>query len=118
MKQRAAIARTLATDPKVILLDEPFSALDALTREAMQNHLRDIWEKTRKCLFFITHDVEEALLLAKRIIIMHPSPGRIVKDFDNPLFLKAKDKSFNTLRSSKEFIEMRQYLITQIQIGG
>lgn len=54
MKQRAAIARTLATDPKVILLDEPFSALDALTREVMQHHLRDIWQKTRKCLFFIT----------------------------------------------------------------
>jgi ABC-type taurine transport system ATPase subunit len=106
----------LATDPKVILLDEPFSALDALTRETMQNHLREIWEKTRKCLFFITHDVEEALLLAKRIIIMHPNPGRIVRDFPNPLLLKSKDKSFNALRSSKEFIEMRRYLITQIQI--
>lgn len=60
--------------------------------------------------------MEEALLLAKRIIIMHPSPGRIIKDFANPLFQKSKDKSFNTLRSSKEFIEMRQYLISQIQI--
>jgi taurine transport system ATP-binding protein len=116
MKQRAAIARTLATDPKVILLDEPFSALDALTRENMQNHLREIWEKTQKCLFFITHDVEEALLLAKRIIIMHPNPGRIVKDFPNPLLSKGKDKAFNSLRASKEFMEMRRYLIAQIQI--
>ena len=115
MKQRAAIARTLAADPKIILLDEPFSALDALTREKMQNHLHSIWEKTQKCLFFITHDVDEALLLGKRIIIMHPKPGRIIKDFMNPLS-KFKSKSFRLLRSTKEFSEMREYLIDQIQI--
>ncbi len=114
MKQRATIARTLAADPKIILLDEPFSALDALTREKMQNHLHSIWKKTQKCLFFITHDVDEALLLGKRIIIMHPNPGRIIKDFINPLS-KFKSDSFRLLRSTKEFSEMREYLIDQIQ---
>jgi ABC-type taurine transport system ATPase subunit len=113
MKQRAAIARTLATDPRMILLDEPFSALDAFTRETMQKNLYDIWQKTRKCLLFITHDVDEALLLARRIIIMHPNPGRIVKDFPNPL-LRRPEHSFSRLRSSKEFNDMRQYLIGQI----
>lgn len=114
MKQRATIARTLAADPKIILLDEPFSALDALTREKMQNHLYSIWKKTKKCLFFITHDVDEALLLGKRIIIMHPKPGRIVNDFINPLS-KLKIDSFRSLRATKEFAEMREYLIDQIQ---
>lgn len=114
MKQRAAIARTLAADPKIVLLDEPFSALDALTREKMQNHLHSIWEKTQKCFLFITHDVDEALLLGKRIIIMHSKPGRIVNDFINPLS-KFKDDSFRLLRGRKEFSQMREYLLDQIQ---
>ncbi|WP_236595894.1 ABC transporter ATP-binding protein [Paenibacillus sp. EPM92] len=114
MKQRAAIARTLATEPDIILLDEPFSALDALTRESMQQHMREIWRQTQKCLFFITHDVDEALLLASRIIIMHPSPGRIVQDFDNPLHLKFADESFEHIRSTREFAELRTFLFTQI----
>lgn len=114
MKQRAAIARTLAADPKIILLDEPFSALDALTREKMQKHLYFIWEKTRKCLFFITHDVDEALLLGNRIIIMHSNPGRIIKEYKNPL-IRSKEQNFRKLRSQKEFFEMREYLIDQIQ---
>lgn len=118
MKQRAAIARTLATDPRVILLDEPFSALDALTRESMQKHLRAIWEETGKCLFFITHDVDEALLLAERILIMHPNPGRIVCDIPNPLVLRLRNQSFSALRSSKEFVQMREYLIGQIQAAN
>ncbi|QDR82437.1 ABC transporter ATP-binding protein [Sporomusa termitida] len=113
MKQRAAIARTLATDPRMILLDEPFSALDAFTRETMQKNLYDIWHKTRKCLLFITHDVDEALLLAKRIIIMQPNPGRIVNDFPNPL-LRRPEQAFSRLRSAKEFNDMRQFLIGQI----
>lgn len=116
MKQRATIARTLAADPKIILLDEPFSALDALTREKMQNHIYSIWKKTKKSLFFITHDVDEALLIGKRIIIMHPTPGRIVNDFINPLS-KFKSDSLYLLRSTKEFIQMREYLIGQIQIN-
>ncbi|MEK8130322.1 ABC transporter ATP-binding protein [Paenibacillus filicis] len=114
MKQRAAIARTLATDPSIVLMDEPFSALDALTRESMQLHLRSIWLKTRKCVFFITHDVDEALLLGRRILIMQPGPGRIVQDFVNPLFQETEEVSFNRIRSEREFIELRSFLISQI----
>jgi len=113
MKQRAAIARTLATDPKVILMDEPFSALDALTRESMQNHLLEIWKKTRKCIFFITHDVEEALLLGTRILVMQPNPGRIVVDMSNPL--SRHNKSFDEMKHGKEFNDLRYYLISTIR---
>lgn len=115
MQQRAAIARTLAADPKLILMDEPFGALDALTREAMQIHLRTIWERTRKTIFFITHDVEEALLLATRIIVMHAHPGRIVKDIINPFADQLGHESAAKLRLSREFVGMREQLVDSIR---
>jgi ABC-type nitrate/sulfonate/bicarbonate transport system ATPase subunit len=115
MQQRAAIARTLAADPTLVLMDEPFGALDALTRESMQIHLRSIWERTRKTIFFITHDVEEALLLATRIVVMHAHPGRIVKDVTNPFTQQLGDQSTTKLRLSKEFIEMREQLVNSIR---
>lgn len=116
MKQRAAIARTLAADSKVVLLDEPFSALDALTREAMQKHLKRLWKESNKCFFFITHDVEEAILLSNRIIVMNANPGRIVSDFQNPLQqYDNDDDSFKKIRSSKEFMELKDELIELIQ---
>ncbi|WNS78341.1 ABC transporter ATP-binding protein [Domibacillus sp. DTU_2020_1001157_1_SI_ALB_TIR_016] len=112
MKQRAAIARTLAADPKAVLMDEPFSALDALTREKMQHHLLSIWQKTKKSIFFITHDVDEALLLGTRILVMQPNPGRITIDFQNPLKRNAKNPvDFKT----EEFQELRTYLINSIK---
>ncbi|MED3497853.1 ABC transporter ATP-binding protein [Brevibacillus agri] len=113
MKQRASIARTLATDPKVILMDEPFGALDALTRESMQNHLLQIWKKTRKCIFFITHDVEEALLLGTRIIVMHPNPGRIGKDIVNPL--SHHNRPVYELKQTREFHDLRDSIISTIK---
>ena len=113
MQQRAAIARTLAADPQLVLMDEPFGALDALTREAMQIHLKTIWQQTRKTIFFITHDVEEALLLASRIIIMHARPGRIVNEIQNPF--STRSESATQLRLSREFIEMREHLVTNIR---
>jgi taurine transport system ATP-binding protein len=112
MKQRASIARTLATDPKVILMDEPFSALDALTRKSMQSHLKEIWKKTQKSIFFITHDVHEALLLGTRIVVMHPNPGRIVLDMPNPL--AKKDYSPQQAEQSKEFAHLSEYLLSVI----
>jgi taurine transport system ATP-binding protein len=115
MQQRAAIARTLAADPTLILMDEPFGALDALTRETMQDHLRGIWERTRKTIFFITHDVEEALLLSTRIVVMHAHPGRIVKDISNPFAHDSEGESNLNLRLSREFLEMRELLVASIK---
>lgn len=117
MKQRAAIARALAADPKVILMDEPFGALDALTRESMQVHLHEIWQQTHKSIFFITHDVEEALLLATRILVMHSSPGRIVKEMVNPFARQLGNTKASQLRLSKEFVEMRESLVFSIREG-
>lgn len=116
MQQRAAIARTLAAQPKIILMDEPFGALDALTRETMQNHLKQIWQQTQKTIFFITHDVEEALLLSTRIIVMHARPGQIVKDIANPFANRSTAHPATDLRLSREFVEMREHLINSIRL--
>jgi ABC-type nitrate/sulfonate/bicarbonate transport system ATPase subunit len=77
MKQRVAIARVLANDPAVILMDEPFGALDAITRAGLQESLLDIWEAARKTILFITHSVDEAVSLADRVIVLSPHPGRV-----------------------------------------
>jgi taurine transport system ATP-binding protein len=115
MQQRAAIARTLAAEPQIVLMDEPFGALDALTRESIQTHLRGIWKRTNKTIFFITHDVEEALLLGTRIIVMHARPGRIVKEFINPFANRPEEETATNLRISKEFVEAREFLVNSIR---
>ncbi len=87
--------------------------LDALTREAMQQHLLTIWNQTKKCIFFITHDVEEALKLATRIIVMHPKPGRVVLDTQNPLQSGRYEEG--TFQYHEKFMELRQFFISKIR---
>jgi NitT/TauT family transport system ATP-binding protein len=101
MKQRAAIARTLAIDPQILLMDEPFGALDAQTRMLMQAELLDIWQRSRKTVIFVTHDVHEAVFLAERVAVMSARPGHI-KEIVEVRF----DKSDPGLTRSTPFIDM------------
>ncbi len=81
MKQRVALARALALDPEVLLMDEPFGALDAQTRDLLHDELQDIWADTAKTIIFVTHNVREAIVLGDRVLVFSPSPGRIKKEF-------------------------------------
>ena len=81
MKQRVALARTFAYEPSILLLDEPFGALDSLTRETMQDELRRLWRTTGKTIVMVTHDVGEAVYLSNRVCVMSQRPGRIVEEF-------------------------------------
>jgi NitT/TauT family transport system ATP-binding protein len=100
MKQRVAIARTLAFDPRMLLMDEPFGALDAQTRSLMQGELLAIWEKTRKTVIFVTHDVHEAVYLAGRVAVMTARPGRIKTIVDTRF-----DKADPEVHRTKAFVE-------------
>jgi NitT/TauT family transport system ATP-binding protein len=94
MQQRAGIVRALIHDPKLLLMDEPFSALDALTREQMAMELQRIWLTSRKTVLFVTHSISEAVLLSDRIVLMSARPGRIVDIFDLP---KQRPRNFDDL---------------------
>jgi NitT/TauT family transport system ATP-binding protein len=100
MKQRTAIARTLAFDPNILLMDEPFGALDAQTRSLMQTELLSIWQRTPKTVIFVTHDVQEAVYLAERVAVMSARPGRIKAIVD----IKFGQRDPSIFRS-KEFVE-------------
>lgn len=106
MQQRVAIARALAADPKVLLLDEPFGALDIQIRESMQEFLHDLWHRTGLTAVLITHDLEEALLLASQVHIMAPSPGRIIRSVQ----VELDPAPMAHQRVSRDFLELREEL--------
>jgi NitT/TauT family transport system ATP-binding protein len=85
MQQRASIARALVFDPALLLMDEPFGALDEIMRDHLNEQLRHLWERTRKTVIFVTHSIAEAVFLSSRIIVMSPRPGRIIDVIDNDL---------------------------------
>ncbi|MTD29172.1 taurine ABC transporter ATP-binding subunit [Erwinia sorbitola] len=115
MRQRVGIARALAADPRLLLLDEPFGALDAFTREQMQELLLTLWRDSGKQILLITHDIEEAVFLASELILLSPGPGRIVErlslDFGRRY---AAGEPCRVIKSDPAFIERREYVLSRV----
>ena len=114
MQQRVALARCLANDPEVILMDEPLGALDALTREKMQGLVLKLWKETGKTVVLITHSVEEALLLGERLIVMAPRPGRIFREYRLPFAERGVGQDLREVKRSDGFAETREEILSMI----
>ena len=114
MQQRVALARCLANDPDVILMDEPLGALDALTREKMQGLILELWKETGKTVILVTHSVEEALYLGDRLFVMAPRPGRVERDYSLPFAEIGLEVEPRELKASPEFIEKREEVLSLI----
>lgn len=110
-KQRVAIARAFIMNPDLLLMDEPFSALDALTREEAQELFIDIWNQYKTTTVFVTHSIEEAIYMGKKIVIMSHGPGTIVEIIDNPLF------NTENLRENEEYLNLSAYIRSIIKKG-
>lgn len=113
MKQRVGIARALAIRPKMLLMDEPFGALDALTRGKLQRQVLDIWEKHRQAVMMITHDVDEAIYMSDRIVLMTNGPQATIGEIVNVPFEHPRDRQ--ALRESKEYYELRNYTLNFLE---
>lgn len=111
MRQRVAIARALMSKPKILLMDEPFGALDTQTKEIMQETLLHVFNVERPTIFFITHDVEEALYLGQRVVVMAPKPGRIDSIFETPF----EHSKGSKIKSTREFIDLREKIKMRIR---
>ncbi len=114
MQQRVALARCLANDPDVILMDEPLGALDALTREKMQSLVLKLWKETGKTIILITHSVEEALLLGERLLVMAPRPGRIHKEYRLPFADLGVGQDLREVKKHPDFAVKREEILGMI----
>ncbi len=114
MQQRVALARCLANDPDVILMDEPLGALDALTREKMQSLVLDLWKDTGKTIILITHSVEEALLLGERLLVMAPRPGRVHKEYRLPFADLGVGNDLREVKKHKDYASTREEILEMI----
>jgi taurine transport system ATP-binding protein len=114
MQQRVALARCLANDPDVILMDEPLGALDALTREKMQSLVLKLWKETGKTIILITHSVEEALLLGERLLVMAPRPGRIHREYRLPFADLGVDADLRDIKKHVEYANRREEILEMI----
>jgi len=110
MQSRVSIARALTHRPSVLLMDEPFGALDEITRERLQIELLDVWRETQAAVLFVTHSIPEALLLSDRVVVMSPRPGRIIEDLSVP-FDRPRQ---NQLRADPEFVKLEAHLREQL----
>jgi len=107
MQQRAGLARALTVEPKILLMDEPFGAVDAQTRHLLQEELINIWEKGHQTVVFVTHSMEEAVLLSDRVVIMEPSPGRVAEVLNVPI---PRPRHADAVRRSPEFVDLSNYV--------
>ncbi|MFM1161739.1 taurine ABC transporter ATP-binding subunit [Yersinia enterocolitica] len=115
MRQRVGIARALAVDPRLLLLDEPFGALDAFTREQMQELLLTIWRDTGKQILLITHDIEEAVFLASELLLLSPGPGQVVERLSLNFGQRYADgEACRSIKSDPEFIARREYVLGKV----
>ena len=114
MQQRVSLARCLANEPDVILMDEPLGALDALTREKMQSLVLKLWKETGKTIILITHSVEEALLLGERLVVMAPRPGRIHKEYNLPFADLGVDADLREIKKHADFNDTREEILGMI----